>query len=372
MAYRIAQFGDLVITDITSLPENGSNDMGSGDALTSFSQLPGGGFFDNYGAADSPQGIRPIVRNCLLWGDTAEELVENLKAIRAKIGTRNVLTIEFDTGERWWQWARLQQVQMPRPQSAKGSFLPCNLKWVTASQQWYGLVQSGDSWAIGDDSFYLGDGAVTLGMNDYSFDLDFPNDDITVTLPNGGNTFVRNMRIAVAGDSNLLYIEIDCAQTGSRLSWSNFSPPDQWTLTIDTGAKSCLLREDSGGKTISTISVLGSKVVLSTSSVHGLSEGDSVEILGTNSFDGIYHDIHVEHSQAFHFSINPELFLRENETTGTVYPVSNARADLVIQDRKNWFLLAAGDNDINVISEGDSGTQLQDYLIQFRWYEHFK
>jgi len=323
MAYRIYQFDGLTITDITKLHEGGSNDIGSGDALTSFAQLPGRGFFDNYGAGDSPQGIRPITRNCVLWGDTEAELITNLKAIRGKIGRRGRLTVQFDDGSLWRQWARLQKVHTPRPQEAKGNFLPCNLTWVSAAQMWYGIVQSGDTWSVGDDSFYLGDGAVSLGMNDYTYALAPGTDTLTATLPNNGNTFVRNMSITLQTDSLCNSLTLHESNRGQTLIWTNPALTGAFTLTIDTGSKSCHVRMDSEGVAIGTIQIRGASILVSTGAVHGLATGDSAEITGTTLYDGVYHDITVINTSLFSASL-PSLFpddAYELLTIGTVYPL---------------------------------------------------
>jgi hypothetical protein len=80
--YRIFAFDGIEIPDY-----NADHNMGTGAALTSFQQLPNG-FFDNYGTADSPQGIRPIVARGRILHDTAAEMRTTLDALRQKIGKR--------------------------------------------------------------------------------------------------------------------------------------------------------------------------------------------------------------------------------------------------------------------------------------------
>jgi hypothetical protein len=375
MAYRIKQFDGLVLTDITMLPQNGSNDLGAGDALTSFAQLPGGGFFDNHGENDAPQGIRPIARNCVLWGDTTEELIENLKAIRSKIGRRGRLAIQFDTGEIWWQWARLRRCHTPRPREAVGNFLPCNLQFETASQVWYGVEQGGETWEVGDDSFYLGDGTVSLGMNEYTYELTDSLDEIDATLPNDGNTFVRNMSIRLTTDEDLDSVTIRVTSTGQYLLWENSGLTGPFTLIIDTGSKLCVTRDDDSIKPMYVIGLLGLEATVQVDDPsHGLATGDSIEIVGTEYFDGIYHNITSLGDSAFSFTVT-ERFIENVSTeslTGSVYKLSDAWSGLTVYDRKNWFMLFPGDNIVNVNLLGGGLTPLQDYSISFAWYDHYK
>jgi hypothetical protein len=371
--YKIYMFDGLVLPEYLS--QGGSNDIGSGDALTSFNQLPGGGFFDNYGARVSPQNIRPITRNCILWGDTAAELYTNFNALRGKIGKRGKLTVMFDSGELWWQWARLQRVHNPRPLEAKANWLPCTLTFITASQQWYGLIESGDTWEVGDESFYLGDGTAEMGMESHSFDLDFGSGSLETTLTTAGSTYVRNMRIEIALDENIEDITLWFGATGHRLGWENPLIEGGWTLLIDTGEKSCRVRHDTDSKNITGIDNYGARVYVATSTAHGRATGDSVELSGTEDFDGTYHNIVVTGTHEFYYEKLPETELPTTEGSGgVVYYLQDTWANLTVYDRTNWMLLAPGDNVVSLIyvNDGGLGAQVQDYSVNFAWYDHYK
>jgi hypothetical protein len=58
MAYVISMFDGLALSPY--IQRGDSQDIGTGAALTSFLQLPGGGYYDNYRDRISPQGIRPL------------------------------------------------------------------------------------------------------------------------------------------------------------------------------------------------------------------------------------------------------------------------------------------------------------------------
>ena len=369
--YRIHMFDGLILPEY--LPSGGSNDIGSGDALTSFNQLPGGGFFDNYGERISPQNIRPITRNCVIWGDTADELYTKFNALRGKIGKRGRLSVRFDNGEIWWQWARLQRVHNPRPIDAKANWLPCGLTFVTAAQQWYGLVETADGWYVGDESFYLGDGSAELGMDGHTFDLDFPTGSLDVALVNEGSTHVRNMRIELQLDENITTVTIVNQTSGSYMQWTNPGIAGGWTLILDTGEKSCRVRHGTTGMALSAIINRGGRVYVHTVDPHGLSTGDSIEIAGTEDFDGEYHNIISTGSSTVYYEKLPESEAQLVEvSTGEVYLLEDSWVNLVVTDRTNWFLLSPGANVITVTTLTDSTPQLQDYTVSFAWYAHFK
>jgi hypothetical protein len=294
--------------------------------------------------------------------------------VRGKIGKRGKLSVRFDNGEIWWQWARLQRVHNPRPIDAKANWLPCGLTFVTASQQWYGLIETAEGWEVGDESFYLGDGTAAVGQESHTFDLDFPTEnDMAAVLTNDGSTHVRNLRIEMALDENITTATILNQTTGSRLEWANPGITGSWTLQIDTGEKSCRVRHDSPGVGISTIINRGARVYVNALAAHGLTSGDSIEVAGTETFDGVYHNVVRTSTTQFYFEKLAETEMDFAELTGEIYTLDDSWVNLTVYDRTNWFLLATGDNFVNVITLTDGvGAQLQDYTVSFAYYHHFK
>ena len=133
MPYVIQQFGNLIVPPY--LHPGDGQDLGTGGALTSFLQLPGGGYYDNYQSHISPQGIRPISKSGIFLG-TPQELREQLDAWRAMLGRRAKLAVLFDDGALRWQWARLQDVSTPRGVEVKHGWMPFAFTWITAAQNW--------------------------------------------------------------------------------------------------------------------------------------------------------------------------------------------------------------------------------------------
>jgi len=369
--YKIYMFDGLILPEY--LPQDGSNDIGSGDALTSFSQLPGGGFVDNYGQRVSPQNIRPVTRECVLWADTVDDLYAKFSAVRGKIGKRGKLIVMFDSGQLWWQWARLQRVHMPRTMDAKGHWLTCGLTFTTAAQHWYGAVESSDAWEVGDDTFYLGDGSVYLGMEDHIYDMVWPSGSLQDDLISNGNTHVRNMRIELQLDQNIDTISLRMITTGHRIVWVNPGITGGWTLIIDTGEKSCRVRHDTEGKAIGSIQNYGARIYVVTSTVHGRSTGDSVQIAGTATMDGVYHNIVVLTAYQFYVEKLPEMPAEISEDgIGVVYWLEDSWRNMTVYDRTNWLLLAPGGDSFFLEHSSNGGlVQIQAYKIRFAWYDHY-
>lgn len=237
MAYVIHQFDGLVVPK--AIQQGDVQNMGTGAALSSFQQLPGGGFYDNYGSARSPQGIRPITKSGIIHATTAAGIVAELDALRLKLGVRGKLTIKMADGSMRWQWARLVSADVPRPAEAAGLWLPFDLQWVTAAQVWYGIVSSPSAWVWGDGSWVWGDGTITFGANGTEETLTATGATTqALTLNNGGNIDATNVQVTVTAGTNSI----------TAITWTNATSGYSWTwtgtvtagnaLVIDTGSMS--------------------------------------------------------------------------------------------------------------------------------------
>ncbi len=237
MAYVIYQFDGLVVP--TAIQGGDEQNMGTGEALSSFQQLPGGGFYDNYGTAKSPQGIRPITKSGIIHATTAALLVAELDALRVKLGVRGKLTIRMDDGSLRWQWARLTTANLPRPAEAAGLWLPFDLQWVTAAQVWYGIVASPSEWVWGDGSWIWGDGTVEFGANGTEETLTATGATTqALTLNNGGNINATNVQVTVtAGTATITAITWANATSGYSWTWTGTVAVGE-ALVIDSGSMS--------------------------------------------------------------------------------------------------------------------------------------
>ena len=237
MAYKIHQFDGLVIP--TAITSADSQNMGTGAALSSFQQLPGGGFFDNYGTGKSPQGIRPITKSGIIHAATAALLVAELDNLRLKLGVRGKLTIQMDDGTLRWQWARLVNADIPRPGDAVGNWLPFDLQWVTAAQMWYGLIAAPSPWVWGDGSWVWGDGTAEFGANGTEETLTATGATTQgLTLNNGGNVDATNVQVTItAGTNAVTAVDWSNGTSGYDWAWSGTLATGE-ALVVDSGAMS--------------------------------------------------------------------------------------------------------------------------------------
>lgn len=361
MAYRILSFDGLLLPEY--IQESDFQDMGTGEALTAYLQLPGGGWYDQYRDLPSPQGIRPIVKNCMLWGETAAELKENLDDLRGKIGWPGRLVVAYDDGSLRWQWARLKRVVAPRPEKAKSKWLPMRLEWETVAQCWYGIIAVPDEWTWGDGSWLWGDGTAEFGQNEHSYTIVASPD--TIEMEHAGNIPARNIRIEISKDGTQSSYILWNRATGQYLTISPTAT--NGTIYIDAGSREVYEVDHDTAVTIATIEGKGNKIYVVSSGAHGLDSGDDVRISGTEHYDGLYRDITVSDSTDFTLDVDPRhLASGETETAGTIEVFADSYADLTAEDKTFWFSLAPGTNEID-IQYVNTGT----IEIVFRFYDHY-
>ena len=362
MAYRIYSFDGQLLPEY--IQPGDTQNMGTGDALTGYLQLPGGGYYDQYRDQKSPQGIRPISKSCVIWGDDAEDAKDKLDALRSKIGVPGRLVVLYDDDSPRWQWARLRSVDAPRPEKAVGPWLPCRLSWETAAQWWYGIVQ-GEDWVVGDLSFLIGDGTAELDQNEFTFSGTGDGTTTDLHVWQNGNITARNVRIELTTDGPNTSYTLWNRTTGQYLI---ISPTyADGTIYIDAGSREAYEVDHSTPLTVATLYGQGSKIYVTTSGAHGLASGDDVRISGTGNYDGLYYAITVSDTTDFTVDIDPKSLLSgEEETTGTIEEFVDKYAALVAEDKMYWLSLAPGENviDFGWVNTGS-------YSMTFRFYDHY-
>lgn len=208
---KIRQFGEMLIPQKKEFGASQEDNLGTGRALTSWQQLPDGTFFDNYyGVERRPQGVRPVTKEGVLYAETAAEIEVAIDEMRAYIGVMDKLTVQMRSGDLRWQWAVLKEVDTPAP-SGRPTAVPLQLTWETAAQYWFGLVNSGDGWSVGDDTFSLGDGTAELGQNSYTYTLTVDGGATAqvIELTHNGNIPATNLVVRVtAGTDDITYLRI--------------------------------------------------------------------------------------------------------------------------------------------------------------------
>jgi len=233
MAYILLSFDSLTIP--TYLQDGDQQNIGTGSALTNFTQLAGGGFFDNYGSSVSPRAIQSITKTGFIWGDTAADTRDTLDNWRAKIGVRGKLTVQYDDSTERWQYARLTDVSTPRRGSDKGNWLVVNFTWMTADQKWFGTAHPVQGWTWGDGSWTFGDGTATFGEEFEEFTFDANPD--SFSLSNGGNVDATDLVISLRPNEAVSSLTISNSANGASMTFSDTITAGT-ELIINVGAMS--------------------------------------------------------------------------------------------------------------------------------------
>lgn len=341
MAYIIRMFNGLEISPYLRAGDN--QDLGTGAALTSFLPLPGGGYYDNYRDLKSPQGIRPITKSGLFLG-TQTELRQELQAWRAMLGVRGRLTVEFDDGILRWQWARLQDVSTPRPRENKGGWLQFALTWITAAQNWRGVVYGEEDWTWGDGTWLFGDGSAEMGVDAQSFTLS--DADETVTVTHNGDIDAPNVTLRLEMTGSWEDVTIVNETTGQQLIVERAAPDSTPMLEINAGARSLYLV--GAPQTINTIYRDRDSLEIDTSAAHGLASGTTIRIKGTGEYDGDYYPIGTVPPIEISAPIAPTRAAYGTIHTGTVRALTDAYDVTTLTDKARWLVLAPGDNVLRV------------------------
>lgn len=349
MTYRVRLFDGLPLPEY--ITRGDQQTMGSGSALTAFLQLPGGGYYDNYQHRKSPQGIRPISKSGLFYG-TAAELRAELLAWRAKIGVRGRLTVEFDDGLLLWQWARLQDVDAPRPAAAKSHWNPVTFTWITAAQNWRSFVHEEGVWTWGDGEWAFGDGAAGFGVGVETFTLTSATQTVTVT--HNGTIDAPNVALRFTIPAAWEIIRIVNETTGQNISMGRPTTAIGPLFELDAGARRMVIGD--AEVTLASAVRAGNTVVVQTAAAHGLVEGMTVRLSGTGLYDGDYYPIYAISSHQFTILLRPDHTGWGTTTEGTARGLSDTYGRATVSDLNRWFVLAPGENDITVTWQPFPGT----------------
>lgn len=367
--YEIISFDGVTVPPY--LQRGDEQNMGTGSAQTDFRQIPGGGFYRMRRTKRSPQGIRPVTKSCVIWGDSAADARAQLDAWRQKIGVYGKLTVRFFDGSQRWQWAELQDVDAPVAASVKGPYVPLSLTWQTAAQYWNGLVYR--AWTVGDGSFVLGDGTAQLGQQDIRFTLDGPKASM-VTVVNNGNIDVTGLVIHYTSDSgiaqnpvmitNLHTGQYVICNTGIEVSDLRIDTYSKAVARVGWGVESDITQINRGQPGVAV------RTVFHTSGYHYLSVGQRVEISGTGEpgFDGVWLIEYVSDPTTFSVMIPhqheaPALVLNR----GVARQYEDIYASCVFGDPQRWFVLKPGANEF-LITTSDVHT---DDFLSFQFHDSY-
>jgi hypothetical protein len=357
MLYRIYAFDGLELTRFRT--RQMQDNMGTGDALTSYMQLPGG-FFDHYGDTRSPQAIRPIVQEGELFADTTAELKDLLFALRSKIGVFGKLTIEFLDNTLYWQWARLTRVDAPSSKINVLS-LPVSLTFETSAQIWYRTIVSPTEWTWGDLTWTFGDGTASIGESGTSITLTSSTQAATVT--HNGTIAAQNVALTVTPGTSAVTSFQYYNNTTREATRILFNVQVGEMLAINGGNRSAWIY----GQPVAISNIAnnaGVSISVSTSGAHGLIAGSYVSLSGT-AWDGIYKVATAPTGTSF--TILSRAASTIAGTSGTVRKLTSVYSYFAATN-SSWPTLAPGNNNIMIAAAGNATA---DAIIGWEFYEHF-
>lgn len=337
MSYEIILFGT---TPVSSYIQPGDQqNIGTGRALSSFLQLPGGGWYNNYRGKKAPQGIRPPTKSGIAYG-TNQEILDYIDSWRALLGEFNKLTVQWFTGELRWQWAELTDVDTPTLSKMKGGWAPYTLTWITAAQNWRQVVYGTTSWAWGDGSWVWSDGTAEFGTDAQTFPLSSANQ--TITVNHGGAINASNVTLRFTITGAWLTLHITNETTGQQIDIDRTEYNSKPLLEINAGAHSIY----AGGPLmpINTIYRNQNRINATLWVDSNLSSGGTMRIEGTDEYDGDYYPLTASGSANVLADIaadNPGFGVVNGGTVRGLYDLYN---QTVFSDRNRWLVLAPGDN----------------------------
>lgn len=340
MSYKLILFGALPIPE--EIQRGDVQNLGTGAALTSFLQLPGGGWYDNYRDRKSPQGIRPISKSGLFWG-TDDELDDLLMAWRAVIGVRARLTARMDNGRLMWQWARLQNVDTPRASNVKGGWLPFTLTWISAAQNWRGVVFDEEDWTWGDSTWLFGDGTAEMGVGSQAFSLLDSSE--TAVVAHGGNIDAPNLTLRFAITGTWQDITVVNQTTAQAIVINRVSSDSLPMVEINAGARSLYAMTAPQAATVERSMSVVSVVTLTA---HGLVTGDTVRIEDGDEYNGDYYPATVTSSTAFSLPISPRSSAYGADSA-TIRKLTDLYGVTTFNDIERWMVMAPGSNSLQII-----------------------
>lgn len=210
--YRIESFDGLELSPYVD--ERQSHDMGGGNARGSFTRVPLFGYSDNYGSRKATRGQQAIIYQGELFSDTNSqtELVQQLDALRAKIGVRGLLFVRQMDGSRRYVHARLESVRNVS-QVGQGLYTPVELRFTTVDQAWKADTQR------------------NLTRN-----LDFADDFITWDIANYGGMDTLGVTITItAGTSQITRAKVTNTAGGYPDTFGRHRWSVDYTGTINAG-----------------------------------------------------------------------------------------------------------------------------------------
>lgn len=356
--YEVILFGETPIPQ--GIARGHVQNMGTGNALSSYLPLPGGGWYNNYRGRKAPQGIRPITKQGRLHG-TAAAMEAYLDSWRALLGEEKKLTIRYYTGRLRWQWATLLNVDAPTKSEMKGGWADYTLSWISAAQNWRGVVFPETSWTWGDGTWLWGDGTAEMGVDRQSFSLTSSSQAVTVV--HDGSIDAPNVTLRLNISGTWQDVTIVNETTGQQIVINRASSDTIPQLEIDAGTGSIYAM---GTPKYAAVSRSINTVNVTTSAVHGLATDDTVRIEDSNEYNGDYYPATVGSTVAFSVPISPRSSAY-GSNTGYIRELTDLYSVTTFSDIERWMVMAPGDNTLRITwsPEPDSATLIAEFVDHY-------
>lgn len=314
------------------LERSDTQSMGPASASSDFVQLPGGGFYDNYGDFDSPRDLSTVSKQTVIYATDAAGVREQIELWRSKVGKRARLEALWHDDEVRWLWARLVKFTHARPFNARLTHLPCEFAFAPATGVWYGDEQ------VTEDTTFV------------SSTMD---EEITFTHAGNVNASDPIFRFVSAFDDEVT-LTLESEQTSQKIAVHMLAMGVDEEIVIDVGQRTVRIYFEPVD--ITTISRSGTTITIDCGGAHGLAVDRRVVVEGTD-YDGFYVVATVPDADTITVEIDPLI----KQPTGPQTPVGatlawfehTAFASTTFSDPGDWFTLVPGENTIHLTADVD-------------------
>ncbi len=238
MTYKLTSFAYVDLDKFEQV-----EDMGTGEAPSSYQRMPGGGSIDNYGAVQTFAGSVARNKSMVYALSTATLLQTDLNNLKKLRGIRDQLYRVDDDANTSWVYARLTQITVRRTTDEARNIInkiqSVSLSFVCESDEWSSLVTG--LWLL-NDGYLLNDGLFLNGAAPTT--LTTSPEDLVITITQTateGKIPTSSIEFSITPVSAMTSLLIEDEQGGSILFTGTVDAGD--TLIIDVGEET--IRNDS-------------------------------------------------------------------------------------------------------------------------------
>ena len=215
-------------------------DLGTGQASSSFSRMPGGGSVDDYGSQQTFAGEMSRGKNTLVIKRTQGNLTLELNRIKKLRGVRAKLRRIDDNGENQYQWGRLIsadiKVSDDNSRLVLNKVQPIQLKFILDSDTWLGdfegVFKLNDIYKLNDDNVLNGGVETAIfGVSPATIDIDIAQDTLESKINSRGPIFT----ITAPAGSSFSSVKIENKTNGGYVLYVGTVAAAE-SVIIDCGA----------------------------------------------------------------------------------------------------------------------------------------